>query len=81
MNIEAIIKNKNTFSMYVEKEAHKSKTTLFDMLLVICEKHNIEFDSIQKMISQSLYDKLHKEALELKLLKEKPHFTNINNFF
>lgn len=71
IDIETIIKNPTSFSIHVELEARKSRTTLFDMLLTLCEKNNIELDTVQKMISPSLKEKLYHEALKLNLLKEK----------
>ncbi len=71
MNIESLLKNPSEFSMYIEKEAKRSNTTLFDMLLSSCEKYNIEIDTVKKLISKSLEEKLHQEALNNNLLKEK----------
>lgn len=80
MNIETIIKNPTSFSIYVEREAKKTNTTLFDMLLSTCEKFNIEFDSVQKLMSSSLKEKLYNEALELNLLKEKKTLNTLEKF-
>jgi hypothetical protein len=78
--METILKNPTSFSIYVEREAKKSNTTLFDMLLSTCEKFNIEIDAIQKLISNSLKEKLHNEALELNLLKEKKNLNTLEKF-
>jgi hypothetical protein len=80
MNIETIIKNPTSFSIYVEREAKKSNTTLFDMLLSTCEKFNIEFDSVQKLMSGSLKEKIYNEALELNLLKDKKTINTLEKF-
>jgi hypothetical protein len=71
MNIESLLKNPSEFSMYIEREAKKSNTTLFDMLLSSCEKYNIEIDSVKKLISKSLEEKMYQEALTMNLLTEK----------
>lgn len=81
MNIEDILQNSNSFSMYIEKEAALTNTTLFDMLLHACEKYNIEIENVVKMLSHSLKEKLEKEALNNKLLKERPTNNTIDQFF
>lgn len=80
MNIETIMKNPNSFSIYIEQESKNSNTTLFDVLLTVCEKNNIEYDSVHKMISQSLKEKLYNEALKFNLLKEKRSKISLENF-
>lgn len=81
INIETLLTNPTAFSIYVETESKKMKTTLFDILLNMCEKHNIEFDSLSKMMSTSLKQKLHAEALELNLLKEKKLKNQMEQFY
>lgn len=59
------------FSQYIEKLATKDKTGYIDILVDYCLKQEIEMESVKKLLTTSLKEKIKVEAEELNLLKEK----------
>ena len=59
------------FSLYVEQTAFRTGQTCMDVLLDFCMKHEIEAESVNKIINNSLRSKLEAEAQDLNLLKVK----------
>jgi len=55
----------------VERIVKGHRMNYFDALLYYCEKKNIDFDNINKLIPSSLKTKLEESAIEMKLLKKK----------
>lgn len=73
-DVYLITKKFNTsieFSQFIERKAYNSKNSYFDILLDYCLSNDIEMESISKLLSPSLKDKLEAEASDLNLLKEK----------
>jgi len=78
LNIDQIIENKfyssQTFSEQIEKIAKENKDMKYmDAIVFFCEKNNIDVESIPKLISKPLKEKLKCEAIELNLLKRTSH--------
>ena len=59
------------FSLHVEQTAFRTGQTCMDVLLDFCMKHEIEAESVNKIINNSLRSKLEAEAQDLNLLKVK----------
>jgi hypothetical protein len=59
------------FSLYVEQTAFRTGQPCMDVLLDFCMKHEIEAESVNKIINNSLRAKLEAEAQDLNLLKVK----------
>jgi len=59
------------FSMFIEREAKKRKTTYLDMIVDYCQKKDIEMESITSIITPSLKEKIKFQSNELNLLKKK----------
>ena len=60
------------FSQYIEKLAARDNTGYIDILVDYCLKQEIEMESVKKLLTTSLKEKIKAEAEELNLLKEKP---------
>lgn len=58
-------------SNLVEEYRIKHKTTYIASVVDVCALHNIEFESLKKMLSKNIRDKIEIEASELNLLKYK----------
>lgn len=73
-DVFVITKKFNTpteFSQHIERRAVHTKSTCMDILLEYCVKNDIEIESVNKLLSSSLKDKLEAEAQDLNLLKVK----------
>ena len=73
-DVFVITKKFNTpteFSQHIERRAVHTKSTCMDILLEYCTSNDIEIESVNKLLSVSLKDKLQAEAQELNLLKVK----------
>lgn len=58
------------FAQEIESIAQIHKMTYIDSILFFCEKNNYDIESIPKLISKPLKDKLKYEAMELNFLKK-----------
>ena len=73
-DVYVITKKFNTpseFSQHIERRAVHTKSTCMDILLEYCVTNDIEIESVNKLLSTSLKDKLEAEAQDLNLLKVK----------
>lgn len=59
------------FAQSIEKQAVRSNSSCLDILMDYCIKKEIEAESISKLLTPSLKAKLHAEASDANLLKEK----------
>lgn len=59
------------FSMYIEKSAKRTGSGYIDVLVDYCLKQEIEIESVKKLLTTSLKEKIQVEAEELNLLKVK----------
>jgi len=72
--IEKKFYNSRTFSEEIEKIAKENKDMKYmDSIVFFCESNNIDIESIPKLISKPLKEKLKAEAMELNLLKRTSH--------
>ncbi len=73
-DIFLITKKFNTsseFSQHIEKQALRTQLSHMDVLVDYCERNEIEIESVNKLLSTSLKEKIKNEALNLNMLKEK----------
>jgi len=73
-DVYVITKKFNTpseFSQHIERRAVHTKSTCMDILLDYCLTNDIEIESVNKLLSTSLKDKIQAEAQDLNLLKVK----------
>lgn len=68
---QRIEKNKNVFSMAVEKKSQAEEISLLEALSATMEECQIEPQSTAKLVNRSLKEKLEKEAIERNLIKGK----------
>jgi len=62
------------FAEEIEAIAHENKGMKYiDAIVHFCEQNNIDVESIPKLISKPLKEKLKCEAMELNLLKRTSH--------
>ena len=59
----------NKFRSVIEQVVLKSDLNYIEAIISYCEEKNIEFESVGKLISKPLKDKLKAEATELNYLK------------
>mgnify|MGYP003647348509 FL=1 len=59
------------FSQHIERRAVHTRSTCMDILIEYCVTNDIEIESVNKLLSTSLKDKLQAEAQDLNLLKVK----------
>ena len=59
-----------TFSLEVEKLALEKKITHMEAVLEYCKNQGIEPDSVGRLVSKSLKDKIEANARELRLLND-----------
>ena len=71
-------KTSSQFSQFIEKEAVLSKSSCIDILIDYCVKNDIEIESVNKLLSSSLKQKLEVEAQDLNLLKVKSVIRSIS---
>lgn len=73
-DIFLITKKFNTsteFSQHIEKQVLRTGLSHMDVLVDYCERNEIEIESVNKLLSTSLKEKIKNEALNLNMLKEK----------
>jgi hypothetical protein len=58
------------FAQEIESIVQTDKVTYIDSIIYFCEKNNIDLESISKLISKPLKDKIKNEAMELNFLKK-----------
>ena len=77
-SIDQILENKfycsRKFAEEIESIAHDNNgMSYIDAIVFFCEKNNVDVESIPKLISKPLKEKLKCEAMELNLLKRTSH--------
>ena len=58
------------FSQYVEKIASYNEMNYIDAILHYCDVHNIEVETVPKLITKPLKEKLKHDAQELNFIKK-----------
>ena len=61
--------DQNKFTQDVEQLVLSTELNYIEAIISYCEEKNIEFESVGKLISKPLKDKLNAEATELNYLK------------
>jgi len=61
------------FSQYIEKLANRTNSSLIDILIEYCVKQEIEIESVKKLVTPSLKEKIKVEAEDLNMMKDKPN--------
>lgn len=71
--VAANILTPEKFSIEVERlyNIEEGRITLMDALMEKMLEYDIDYDNIMKLVSRTLYEKLHSEATEFNMLKEK----------
>ena len=62
--------NSAKFAVEIEKIVKKEKLNYIDAIVLYCEDNNIEIDSITKLISKPLKEKLKCDAQQLNFMKK-----------
>ena len=63
-------KTPRIFSLEIEKLASEKRLTHLDAVLYYCDKNQVEVESVSKLITKALKDKIEANARELKLLND-----------
>ena len=58
------------FAQDIENIVKNSKVNYIDAIVLYCEDNNIEIDTISKLVSKPLKEKLKYDAIELNFLKK-----------
>jgi len=77
-SISKLIENKfyssKKFAEEIETIAHNNKgMSYIDSIVFFCEKNSVDVESVPKLMSKPLKEKLKCEAMELNLLKKTSH--------
>ena len=62
--------NSAKFAVEIEKLVKNEKLNYIDAIVLFCEENNIEIDSINKLISKPLKEKLKCDAQQLNFMKK-----------
>ena len=77
-NLDELIENKfycaKRFTEAIEEISHENNGMSYvDAIVFFCEKNNLDVESVPKLITKPLKEKLKCEAMELNLLKRTSH--------
>ena len=77
-NIEELIQSKfycsKKFAEEIEAIVHENNGMKYlDAIIFFCEKNNLDVESVPKLISKPLKEKIKAEAMEMNLLKRTSH--------
>ena len=61
---------KQSFALEIENIATQENVNYIDAIILICEKNEIEVDSVTKLVSKPLKEKLRWDATQLNFLKK-----------
>lgn len=62
--------SKEKFTEAIEQFVQATQLSYIDAIVEYCERHNIEVESVSKLISKPLKEKIRYEATELNYLKK-----------
>lgn len=62
--------NATKFSLEIENMVLREKINYIEAIVLFCEENNIEVDSITKLISKPLKEKLKRDAIDLNFMKK-----------
>lgn len=73
-NLEAAIENKfmtpSKFALEIEKIVIEEKINYIDAIISYCEYNNLEIESVTKLISKPLKERLKWDAIQLNFMKK-----------
>jgi len=73
-NLKVELSNKflcsQKFSQDIEKIVKESKINYIDAIVIYCEENSIEIETVSKLISKPLKEKLKHDATQLNFLKK-----------
>lgn len=58
------------FSIFIERRAIAEGQSLMDTIIAYCDEKDIEIDSVGKMVSKSLKEKIRVEAVDLNMMRQ-----------
>ena len=61
---------KQSFALEIENLATQENVNYIDAIILFCEKNEIEVDSVAKLVSKPLKEKLRWDATQLNFLKK-----------
>mgnify|MGYP001949609393 CR=1 FL=1 len=61
--------NKDSFSEEIEKLVLETNLNYIDAIVLYCERHDLDVESIGKLVSKPIKEKLRYDATELNYLK------------
>jgi len=59
------------FSLYIEERVAKERIGYMDAIIDYCTSNEVEIDNIGSLVTKSLKEKLHLEAVENNMMKPK----------
>jgi len=62
--------NASKFSLEIENLVLREKINYIEAIVLFCEENSIEVDSITKLISKPLKEKLKRDAIDLNFMKK-----------
>ena len=62
--------NSSKFSLEIEGLVIEEKVNYIEAIILFCEKNSIEVDSVSKLISKPLKEKIKRDAIELNFMKK-----------
>lgn len=62
--------NASKFSLEIENLVLREKINYIEAIVLFCEENSIELDSITKLISKPLKEKLKRDAIDLNFMKK-----------
>lgn len=62
---------KSEFTKLVEKTVLQQKNSYMDVILDLCEKHEIDPEDVKKFLSTPIIEKIEGEAMKLNLIPRK----------
>ena len=72
--LEKVLESKffcpSRFAQEIESLVSEQKSSYIDAIVTFCERNNIDLESVPKLISKPLKEKLKYEATELNFLKK-----------
>lgn len=72
-DLEKAIENKfltpSKFALEIEKIVSEQKCNYIDAIILFCEKSNLEIESVTKLISKPLKERLRNDAINLNFMK------------
>ena len=62
--------NSAKFSLEIERIVLEEKVNYIEAIILFCEENSIEVDSVSKLISKPLKEKIKRDAIDLNFMKK-----------